>query len=358
MPEKRAFRKTSIKDVAQRAEVSVTTVSHVVSGTPGYAAETVRKVRAAIKELNYVPSYAANGLRQKATKTIGVCATDPFEQAGRNVGSFPDRLWAGILEEADANQYKVIHFPRSIRESEDAGEFLNGQIDGLIIAANRYDRRPALLARAGLPVVMVARSFDVPDGVGSIAVDEASIVDAGMRHLVELGHRRIAYVAGPAYEVEPTDAEPLSLDDVARARFAAFQAWTKDRPDLVAEYSLTPEWDEFDFASVLGAWMDGLKPTAVFASSDRHARGVMRAAHAAGLRIPEELSVLGIDNDQECALSLPPLSSIEVPIQQIGRQAVRKLIESLNGAPASSTILDVLAPEVAARASTAPVPAL
>lgn len=357
MSEKRAFKKPSIKDVARRAEVSVTTVSHVVSQTPGYSAETIRRVKAAIEELNYVPSYAANALRQRSTRTIGVCATDPFERSGRDVGSFPDRLWAGILEEADTNHYKVIHFPRSIRESAEAGEFLNGQIDGLIIAANPYDRRPAQVARAGLPVVMVARTFDIPDGVNSVSVDEASIVGAGLSHLYELGHRKIAYVAGPAYEVVPTDSQPLSYDDVAKARLLGYCAWMKERvPEFQPVWTVTPEWDEFDLTSIVRQWMDKVAPTAIFASCDRHARCVLKAAESLGLRVPEDLSVLGIDNDQECALSNPSLSSIDVPIQQVGQLAVRRLIECLGGAPAKSTVLNVSAPEVAARASTGPCP--
>lgn len=356
MPEKRAFKKTSIKDVARRAAVSVTTVSHVVSQTPGYSAETIKRVKDAIEELNYVPSYAANGLRQRSTKTIGVCATDPFERNGRDLGTFSDRLWAGILEEADLNRYKVMHFPRAIRESEDAGEFLNGQIDGLIICAHRYDRRPALIAHAGLPVVMVARTFDIPDGVRSVATDERVIVERGLDHLFALGHRRIAYVAGPAFEVEPTDVEALSFDDVARARLSAYEAWMKGRvPEFAPLWSLTKGWDREDLTETLRGWMVESTPTAVFACSDAMARSVLDAASALGIDVPSRLSVLGIDNERESAFLQPSLSSIEVPVHDLGRLAVQTLLHSLRGDSVSPDF-EIPTPEVLYRASTGPCP--
>ncbi|CAN5726875.1 substrate-binding domain-containing protein [soil metagenome] len=354
MTEKRAFKKTSIKDVARRAAVSVTTVSHIVSQTPGYSAETIKRVKDAIEELNYVPSYAANGLRQRSTKTIGVCATDPFITTGRNVGSFPDRLWAGILEEADLHRFKVLHFPHSIRESEDAGEFLNGQIDGLIICAHRYDRRPATAARAGLPVVLVARTFDIPDGVHTVAVNEKEIIASGLEHLYELGHRRIAYIAGPAFEMEPTDIQALSYDDVARARLIAYQDWMESRvPDFAPRWTLTPNWDRIDLTEAVGNWMAEDAPTAIFACSDVMAGEALRAAQALGIDVPSQLSVLGIDNERESAFLTPSLSSIEVPVQPLGRFAVHTLLSVQRGdpSPAPFAIPD---PEVFQRASTGP----
>ncbi len=354
MTEKRLFKKPSIKDVARLAEVSVTTVSHVVSKTPGYSAETVKKVREAIEALNYVPSYTANGLRQRSTQTIGVCAADPFVSTGRRVGSFADRLWGGILEEADVNQFKVLHFPRYLQESEDAGEFLNGQIDGLIICANRYDRRPATAAQAGLPVVLVARTYDVPDGVKSVAVKEAEIISAGMAHLYHLGHRRIAYVAGPAFEVTPSDIEPLSFDDVARARLEAYQSWMRDNnPEYTPLWTLTAGWDPVDLTDTVRGWMERSAPTAIFACSDVMAKQVILAARSLGIGVPGRLSVLGIDDERDSALFDPPISSIEVPIHTLGRLAVRTLISTLRGHPDPATIA-VPAPEVHKRSSTGP----
>jgi LacI family transcriptional regulator len=354
--ERKLFKKTSIKDVARLAEVSVTTVSHVVSKTPGYSADTIKKVQQAIEALNYVPSYTANGLRQRSTKTIGVCAADPFAAEGRNLGSFSDRLWSGILEEADISRHKVLRFPRHIYKSEDAGEFLNGQIDGLIICTDRYDRRPATAARAGLPVVLVARSFDIPDGVKSVAVDETKIIEAGLDHLYRLGHRRIAYVAGPAFEMVPTDVEALSYDDVAKARLDAYQSWVRHHlPDWEPTWVLTPNWDRSDLQEALRNWMETSAPTAIFACSDKIAQEAVKAADALGIDVPAQLSVLGIDNEHESAIFTTPLSSIDVPIHPLGRLAVHTLLSTLRG-DSSPANFDVPAPEVVQRASTGPCP--
>jgi LacI family transcriptional regulator len=353
MTGKRAFKKPSIRDVARLADVSVTTVSHVVSQTPGYSAETIKKVRDAIDALNYVPSYAANGLRQRSTRTIGVCAIDPFETDDRDLATFSDRLWSGILKEADDNHYKVMHFPRSIRDSHDAGEFLNGQIDGLIICASRFDNRPATAARAGLPVIMVARSYDVPEGIVSVAIDERQVVRLGLEHLRSLGHRRIAYVAGPAQEATGEDGHSSS-DDVARARLEAYLEWMGEHvTDFPPVYVATTNWKEADFRPVLRSWMEHLRPTAVMVCSDSLARGLVHDAIGLGIQVPVDLSVIGIDNERESARLDPPLTSIEVPIQWVGRMAVRRLLERLGD---DALPLESLAPDVRVfvRRSTAP----
>ncbi|MBC8065346.1 MAG: LacI family DNA-binding transcriptional regulator [Chlorobia bacterium] len=356
MAEKHAFKKPSIKDVARKAEVSVTTVSHVVSKTPGYSADTIRRVREAIEALNYVPSYVANGLRQKSTKTIGVCATDPFERSGRDLGTFSDRLWAGILEEADLNRYKVMHFPKSIRESDEAGEFLNGQIDGLIMCASRDDKRPAVIAGAGLPVVMLARTFNVPEGVYSVATDERLVVEKGMEHLYALGHRRIAYIAGPAYKVESAEGPNVFFDDVARSRFESYEAWMRRNVSEFAPVSqMTKEWDAEDLTDTLKGWMQTVSPSAVFACSDVMARAVLEAAKILGIDVPGQLSVVGIDNERESAFVDPPLSTIEVPIYSLGRLAVHKLLSALRGTSAPADFV-IPAPELLARSSSGPCP--
>jgi LacI family transcriptional regulator len=328
----------------------------VVSGTPGYSAETIRKVRDAIEQLNYVPSYAANALRKRSTRTIGVCARDPFEIAGRDSHSFPDRLWAGILKEADLSHHKVMHFPGAIRESDDAAEFLNGQIDGLIICASRYDERPATLAKAGLPVVMVARYFDLPAGVGSVATDESAIVAHGLGYLHRLGHRQIAYVAGPAMDTGTWSAESPNPDDVAEARLKGYQDWMETHaPDVEPRWVTTPSWEGADISDTIRGWAEqGV--TAVFGGNDNLARWVLDAASSLGIAVPDRLSVLGIDNDQTCNFTNPPLSSIDIPIHEIGRRAVRELLAMMRGEAPTHHRIDLHGLEVTLRASTGPCP--
>lgn len=357
MADTRAFRKPSIKDVAKLASVSVTTVSHVVSGTPGYSAETVQKVREAIEQLNYVPSYVAKGLRQKATRTIGVCARDPFETGDRDSFSFPDRLWAGVLSEADREHYKVLHFPTSIRDSEDASEFLNGQIDGLIICASRYDQRPAAVAKAGLPVVMVARYFDIPEGISSVSTHEEAVIGHGLEYLRDLGHRKIAYVAGPAVDLGLKTGE--TPDDVAESRLEGYQAWMSDRvPSEAPLWAVTRNWEGDDLTETVREWVFDTGVTAVFAANDRLARWVLRAAENLGIDVPDRLSVLGIDNDQGCNTSNPPLSSIDLPIHEVGHRAVRVLLSMMQGGAPEHRKVDLLALEVTVRGSTGPCPKL
>lgn len=355
MSESRKYSKASIKDVARLACVSVTTVSHVVSGTPGYSAETIQRVKSAIEALNYVPSYVAKGLRQKATRTIGVCARDPFEIGNRDSFSFPDRLWAGILNQADKERYKVLHFPTSIRESSDASELLNGQIDGLIICASREDQRPATVARAGLPVVMVSRHFDVPNGVGSVATDEEAVIACGLDYLRGLGHQRIAYVAGPVAETPGTNNS--GSDDVANARLAGYLAWVSQDPqENEPRWVSTSGWEGDIPPATISEWVEKHGVTAIFGANDHLARAVLFAAAQLGIDVPNQLSVLGIDNDQACNTFDPPLSSIDVPIHEIGKRAVKNLISMMQGGAPLQEILIPSALEVTVRGSTGPRP--
>jgi len=357
MDEKRAFRKSSIRDVAKLASVSVTTVSHVVSGTKGYSQDTIERVKEAIQELNYVPSYAANALRKRATKTIGVCSRNPFRQTGKDLRSFSDRLWAGILEEADLNNYKVMHFPMSIQNSVDAGEFLNGQIDGLIMTANNLDERPAKLVRAGLPVVMVARTYDLPEGVDSVACDETAIMELGLNYLRGLGHTRIAHVAGPVEIIDDERGGAKYRDDVAVARLTAYEAWMKTHiQGFEPTSAVSGSWSGADLTDVVRRWIATTRPTAIFAANDDLARHVLEAAKSLGIAVPRQLSVIGIDNDDPSGFTEPPLTTIDIPIQEVGRQAVRTLLLRLRGESSSPQPFDVQVCEVTVRASAGPAP--
>lgn len=349
----RTYKKASIRDVARLASVSPTTVSHVASGMPGYAPETVEKVQKAIKELNYVPSYVAKGLRQKSTRTIGVCAYDPYIDGPSEHRNFSARLWSGIVKEADVQGYKILHFPQSIRDSEDASDFLNGQIDGILMCVNRRDQRPALVAKAGLPVVMVARTRELPEGVGGVAMDEARVVRMGLDYLSDMGHERIAYLAGPAYMTEGADGDLQTFDDVAWKRLEGVQEWyAQHRPGEDCPVFICGGWEPTNLVSTITQWVRRHRITAILGANDTFAVAAINAAAAIGLKVPDELSVLGIDNDFSLTATTPSLSSIEIPVQEVGRESVRLLLAALEGQPLGPRLVGSAGLEVVIRDST------
>lgn len=334
MAGERSYRKATIREVAERAGVSVTTVSHVVSGQRAYAPETERKVREAIAELKYTPSYVARGLRQKATMTLGVCGFDPLRIPSPARRRFAEELWRGVSLEADASDYSLLYYCDRIRSGEVADPFLNGLIDGLLMIQLPNDRRPAEIAAAGLPVVVQFQGRDLPPGVGAAYLDEDEAACLALQCLWDLGHRRIAYLAGPVSDDGLWRAKEPP-DPIALWRLEAFRAWAT-RAGVYSEerVAAADAWEPETVLPILQAWMrQPQPPTAVFCANDAIAIAVFEAACELGIELPTELSVVGIDDVAQASTVHPSLTTIPVPVEEIGRESVRALLRRMAGRP-------------------------
>lgn len=356
----RAYKKPTIKDVAAAASVSITTVSHVVSGVPGYSAETIKKVRQAIQELNYVPSYVARGLRQRATNTIGVCSDDPYDRSDEFGSTFSRLFWRGILDEADRLDQSILHFPESVRNGHNPGPFLNGQIDGVIMTANHLDNRPRLVAQAGLPVVIVARSYDIPEQAGLVTVSERSIVELGMSYLWDLGHRRIAHLSGPRTDIFENGDLVVTADDVAISRHENFVSFLRARnayePNL--EFSAGRTWGVQVLPDAFVPWFRTTMPTALFCANDLIADAARRTLAALGVNVPGDVSIIGIDDDPIGISREPHLTTIRVPVEEVGAASVRAVLAIGAGQSAATQRHEIPATDLVIRASTGPAPTL
>ena len=334
----RQFRKSTIKEVAAQAGVSITTVSLFVSGRETVCSpETAQRIRSAISTLNYTPSSLTRGLRRQSSMTLGVCIPNPLDYGIAFGTPFFESLWRGVVHQTNEENYAALHYPVSVREGPNWAAFLDGRVDGLLIHEHENDR-PAHLARAGMPVVMLARSIDIPDGCGSVWVDEFHVVDVALTHLWDLGHRRIAHVAGPvgyrAPNVMPPDTPAwVFRDDIAIGRVDGFISWMTERgifdPRLVA---FAQAWSAPQATDMVQQWLSlDDPPTAVFCANDRQAFDVIAALSAAGLRVPDDVSVVGVDNLAGSRDSIPPLTTVEIRIEEIGREAVRALLRIIQG---------------------------
>ncbi|WP_277372417.1 LacI family DNA-binding transcriptional regulator [Pseudomonas sp. AA-38] len=316
----------TIKDVAALAGISFTTVSHVVNGTRPVSDQVRRKVEAAIAELGYVPSGVARSLRVRATGTIGLLvpnASNPY---------FAE-LARGIEDHAERNGYSVI-----LCNSDDDGDkqlrylrvLLERRIDGLIVATVASD--PAFvqaLAAVKVPLMLVDRSLD---GVQAdrVQVDHELGGYLATRHLLELGHRRIACIGGPA----STQVVQLRA---AGYRRALNEADIEALP--VVDCAFTSPGGHAAAQALLNS---ADAPTAIFAGNDMIALGVLRAAAEREVRVPQQLSLVGFDDIEVSRYLHPALTTVGQRIGQLGEQAAERLLARVRepGLPAEQHVVE------------------
>jgi LacI family transcriptional regulator len=324
-----------VVDVARAANVSVGTVSNVVSGARNVRPETRERVELAIAELGFRPNTIARALIRRRTTTVGMVipdVTNPF---------FSDLIWEVERALADAD-YAVV-FGNSAndpaRERRYLEAFLSRRVDALVVVVTAGADLDFVRGLAvEVPTVFVDRL--VPPEVESVVGDNGAGMTLVVDHLVELGHRRLALVNGDE-GLETTRAREVGVD-AALARHGL---------ELVARSSgvFTLESGDAQARQLLA----GSAPTAVVAANDLLAMGVLSAAARAGLSIPEDLSVTGYDDIAYASFTAPPLTTVCQPARAMGEEAVRLLLARLEGdeGPPRRVVVE---PELRERASTGP----
>ncbi|MFB5084965.1 LacI family DNA-binding transcriptional regulator [Symbiobacterium thermophilum] len=330
--------KVTIRDVARRAGVGVATVSRVLNGTGYVKAETRERVLAAAAELGYVPSQLARGLVRRLSGTVGLVVpdiTNPF---------FP-LITRGVEDAASEAGYTVFLCNTDndpVLEAQDVRKLREHRVDGIIFVGTT-ERRELVdqLLADDIPVVVMDRQLEHAD-VDTVTVDNVAGAQAACRHLIELGHRRIAHAAGH-------QSTRTGQDRCQGYRMALEEADIPYDPACVT-------WGDFTFESGfrVGQVLLGLspRPTAVFAGNDLIALGVIRAAEEAGLSVPDDLSVVGFDNIQMAALVRPGLTTVRQPAREMGRLAMTMLLERIRGEFSGPGRRHVYPPELIVRGTT------
>lgn len=331
----------TIYEVARRAGVSTATVSRVLSQPAVVSPATRRRVLAAIDRLAYAPNTAAKNLRTLRTGKLLVTVPDISNP-------FFSLILRGIEDAAQREGYAVLLGDTQHDEAREEGYasmLKRKEADGLIFLGHRLPQAAATLVRAMAPrcaPVVNGCEFNPRLPVPSVHIDNAKAASEAMDHLFRLGHRRIGIVTGPL-------VSPLSRD---RLRGAISRA-KKER----AEGDLIIMNGDFSIESGAAAGERLLRrrerPTAIFCFNDEMAMGVIQAARRRGLRLPDQLSVVGFDDIRFSSYMDPPLTTIAQPMRAIGEGTVRLLIEILSGdvaAPESVTLPHTLT----IRSSTAP----
>jgi LacI family transcriptional regulator len=331
--------RVTIRDVAEHAGVSVATVSKVLNDRHGVSAATVDRVRAVIAELGYESSLVARSLRNQRTNVIGILVWD--------IEPFSAELLKGAARAIRGTAYELVVYAGGGKGSGRVGwerRYLS-RLSGTLIDGAVLVTPTVLDVDGGAPVVAV----DPHSGRETVPTVDADNLQGGRlatEHLIGLGHRRIGFLGRPPRDLE---SGPLREEGY---RSALADAGIPADPALVR----VADYDENDARTTVRELLSlPDRPTAVFAANDMSAIATMEVAASMGLRVPEDLSVVGFDNVPESVMSEPALTTVEQPIQMMGRLAVEILLEMLAGRePAQRHVR--LPTRLIPRASSAPPP--
>lgn len=326
----------TINDVAAEAGVSVATVSKVINDRYGVAEDTSARVRAVIEQLGYHASLVGQSMRSRRTRVIGVLVTD--------LEPFSAELLKGVAQGIHDTGYELIVFSGCGQASDRAGwerRYLS-RISGTLADGAILVTPGSTDVSFGSPVVAVdhnAQSSALP------TVDSENLEGAvaATRHLLEIGHRRIGFLAGRS------DLESARLRERGYREALAGAGVPLDESLVqVGGYEAATATEPAQ--RLLG--LDD-RPTAIFAANDVTALETMAVARSLGLRVPADLSVVGFDNVPESALGVPPLTTVEQPIQEMGAEAVRLLLELIDD-PARTPTHVLLPTRLVVRSSCRP----
>lgn len=327
--------KASIYDVAALAGVSHQTVSRVINDRPNIRESTRIKVLAAMEQMQYSPSSAARALATNRSRRIGVLVDSPVQYG-------PSSTMRGLEEAARAAGYMVSASTVDDTPSLGMGDalaHLRGQdVDALCVIAPRYSTLLDLQAVSrDLPIVLV--KADPEDDVLTVAVDQYAGAVHAVDHLLELGHRRILHLAGP---VDWADARVR-----ARAYSERLAAEGLDIPEQIVG-----DWTS-DFGFQLGADPIAIPAdvTAIFAGNDQMALGLIHGLFTRGVRVPEDISVVGFDDLPDARHFLPPLTTVRQDFHALGALAMTSLLAALEEGTAPE--YGMIEPELIVRDSTA-----
>src|SRR5580658_9920958 len=335
---KAADERVSLKTLAAYLNLDPTTISVVLNDVPGRSIPeaTRERIRKAALKFNYQPSFLARSLRNRRTMTIGILV--PVLADGYHAEVMTG-IGDSLLEE------KYFYFIAHHRHRADLIEqyprmLISRGAEGLItIDTNLVDTLP-------LPVVAIAGHRRV-NGITSVVLDHHRAAELSLRHLYDLGHRTIAFMRGQPYSSD-SDARWQGIVEVAKDLGLAI------RPEMTIQLEKDLTSPELGYP-VLKQLLDHQRSfTAVLSFNDIAAIGCIRALHDAGLRVPQDVSVVGFDDIKEAAFQTPSLTTIRQPLHQMGALAVQTLLEQLRPSGAKECAQIAVEPELIVRESTGP----
>lgn len=313
----------TILDIAREAGVSPSTVSRVLSGHPNVSKKTHANVKRVIDKYSFTPNSMARGLLQKSSRTMGVIMpsiTHPYYAS----------IFSAAQEEANRNGY-VVQIYRLAYNAQITNEFVDQlierRLDGVLLSGGFVESMnptdlPAVLTRLKqyMPIVTICPPIPGLECI-NIYTDLSSGMRQAVRHLGALGHRRIAFIGATN--------ETRSVGERERGFFEETERLGIE-PVTLAENIHTPAMGEMSTIKLLSGLAREKWPTALIVINDLMALGVLKQLHQMGLTLPDDMAVIGFDNQFFSAYTAPPLTTLEVNMDEHGRIAMQQLLEARN----------------------------
>lgn len=328
--------RVKMEDVARAAGVSVATVSKVVNGRYGVARATLHRVQAVIDELGYEASLGARSLRSLRTNVLGILVAE-FEP-------FSTELLKGASGALGESGYELLAYSGGAKggavgwERRSLSRLGGTLIDGAIIVT------PTVLEASSTVPIVAVDPHTGPSGLPTVDSDNFAGAVMATEYLISLGHRRISMIGGRP------DLESARLRE-SGFRHAMHTAGIPVDPTLIRNGGYRPDVADAPAHEVLTL---PEPPTAVFAANDVTAFRIMQVAQELGLRVPDDVSVIGFDNVPESAVAVPPLTTIAQPLREMGARALSMLVALLDGRDTQTHVR--LPTELVERASCRPLP--
>lgn len=308
----------TIHDVARAAGVTIGTVSKVLHGQGKLRSETRERVQAEALRLGFRPNDLAQSLLRKRSFTVGLITTDSY-------GRFSIPLMSGIedaLETARISVFLCDARDDAQREQQHINSLLGKRVDGIIVTGRRIDpRHPINVGNTGTPVIYAYTQVTQP-GALCLLPDEAQGARLAVEHLLSHGRRHLAHVTGPA------------RFEAVQLRMGAMRQVLRERElDLPENRIRSGPWSEaWGYESAAFLLETDPRIDAIFCGSDQIARGVVDGLHERGVRIPDDVMVVGYDNwEIIAAATRPPLTTVDMNMRELGRQAGRQLLAIIGG---------------------------
>ncbi len=317
---------TTIRDVARHAGVSVATISRFLNNPAVVAPETVERVQGAIAELKYVPRTAARNLATHKTNTLGLLLTeisgDFFVPLLNGIESATSEAGFDLLISASGKSSPRLEFPHSLGTHN---------TDGLLIFANSLEEAGlAHCYELGLPLVLIHQKPPASMDIPCVTVENKAASRKIVEHLIENhGRKRIVFLEGPQGH-DDSRWRKLGYREALEAHGIPFD------PNLIAIGDFTRTTAEESIKQLLD---QGIEMDAIFSGDDEAAVGVLAALRRAGKRVPEDISVVGFDDQQFSAYLTPPLTTVRAPTHDVGYQAVQQLLKLIRTGQADSLTL-------------------
>lgn len=320
-------RKITIEDIAQKANVSISTVSRVLRKSSGVAADKREAVLQAVTALDYRPNIFAQGLASGQSMTIGVIT--------QNFGSpFYDGILQGILLGLEKSDYSPLFADGRWNENIEQHAlqtFLDRRVDGLIFVGGQLPDADMVAVAHKTPLILVGRTI-ASLAENCIHIDNFQAGYEMTRYLLEMGHRHIAHITAQMHYQS-------TVSDVAQ-RYAGYVQALADAgisldPQLVVEGNMLQQSGALAVEMLL---MQKRPFTAIFAANDQMAFGARLALYRRGIRVPDDVSLVGFDDEMTAAFTIPPLTTVRQPSVEMGRAAAAAIMSLMDGQPVSQQI--------------------